>query len=99
MAEKIRPAHLPPTTVPSQQTLLVASQPSDAAQHMMPIPKLQQVPSLQAHNSTQPDVALHARPASSSVPGTEHDVWHFDILSVQWVCGFRTQNLWCVGAI
>ncbi|KAK3518557.1 hypothetical protein QTP70_001600 [Hemibagrus guttatus] len=69
MAEKIRPAHLPPTTVPSQQTLLVASPPSDAAQHMMQIPKLQQVPSLQAHNSSQPDIALHARPASSAVPG------------------------------
>lgn len=73
MAEKIRPTHLPPTTVPSQQTLLVASAPSDAVQHMMQLPKLQQVPSQQPHNSTQPDIALHARPASSSVPGTEHN--------------------------
>ena len=71
MAEKIRPPHLPPTTVPSQQTLLVASQPSEAGQHVMSIPKLQQVPGLQVHNSTsQPDIALHARPASSTVSGT-----------------------------
>lgn len=91
MAEKIRPAHLPPTTIPSQQTLLVASPPSDATQHMMPIPKLQQVPSQQAHNSTQPDVALHARPASSTVPGTEHDVWHFEDVNVEWLYGFMRQ--------
>lgn len=71
MAEKIRPAHLPPTTVHSQQTLLVASPPSDAVQHMMQIPKLQQVQSLQGHNSSQPDIALHARPASSTVSGTK----------------------------
>uniref|UniRef100_W5L6Z9 Zinc finger protein 362b n=2 Tax=Astyanax mexicanus TaxID=7994 RepID=W5L6Z9_ASTMX len=69
MAEKIRPPHLPPTTVPSQQTLLVASPPSDAGQHVMSIPKLQQVPGLQAHNSSQPDIALHARPASSTAAG------------------------------
>ncbi|RXN02659.1 zinc finger protein 362-like isoform X1 [Labeo rohita] len=69
MAEKIRPPHLPPTTVPSQQTLLVASPPSDGGQHVMSIPKLQQVPGLQAHNSSQPDIALHARPASSTIAG------------------------------
>lgn len=68
MAEKIRPPHLPPTTLPSQQTLLVASN-SDGGQHVMSIPKLQQLPGLQAHNSSQPDIALHARPASSSVSG------------------------------
>ncbi|KAK7128796.1 hypothetical protein R3I94_017137 [Phoxinus phoxinus] len=62
MAEKIRPSHLPPTTVPSQQTLLVASPPTDVGQHLMSLPKLQQ-----AHNSSQPDIALHARPASSSI--------------------------------
>ncbi|XP_059383687.1 zinc finger protein 362b isoform X1 [Carassius carassius] len=67
MAEKIRPPHLPPTTVPSQQTLLVASSPSEDGQHVMSIPKLQQVPGLQAHNSSQPDIALHARPASSTI--------------------------------
>ncbi|XP_062871638.1 zinc finger protein 362b [Trichomycterus rosablanca] len=66
MAEKIRPAHLPPTTVPSQQTLLVALPPSEVTQHMMSVPKVQQVPSLQAHNSAQLDIALHARRASSS---------------------------------
>lgn len=71
MAEKIRPPHLPPTTVPSQQTLLLASSPSDGGQHVMSIPKLQQVPGLQAHNSSQPDIALHARPASSTIAGTD----------------------------
>ncbi|KTG31728.1 hypothetical protein cypCar_00019707 [Cyprinus carpio] len=67
MAEKIRSPHLPPTTVSSQQTLLVASPPSDGGQHVMSIPKLQQVPGLQSHNSSQPDIALHARPASSTI--------------------------------
>ncbi|XP_056589893.1 zinc finger protein 362b isoform X1 [Triplophysa dalaica] len=67
MAEKIRPQHLPPTTLPSQQSLLVASTNSDGGQHVMSIPKLQQMPGLQAHNSSQPDIALHARPASSIV--------------------------------
>ncbi|XP_076839682.1 zinc finger protein 362b isoform X2 [Brachyhypopomus gauderio] len=57
----------PPPSMPGQQTLLVASPPSDAGQHVMSIPKLQQVPGLQAHNSSQPDIALHARPASSTV--------------------------------
>ncbi|XP_028849191.1 zinc finger protein 362b isoform X1 [Denticeps clupeoides] len=65
MAEKIRPPHLPPTTLPSQQTLLVAPSPADA-QHMMSLPKLQQVPGLQTHASPQPDIALHARPTSGS---------------------------------
>uniref|UniRef100_A0A672M1Z1 Zinc finger protein 362-like n=1 Tax=Sinocyclocheilus grahami TaxID=75366 RepID=A0A672M1Z1_SINGR len=69
MAEKIRSPHLPPTTVSSQQTLLVASPPSDGGQHVMSIPKLQQVPGLQSHNSSQPDIALHARPASSTIAG------------------------------
>ncbi|XP_066529103.1 zinc finger protein 362b isoform X2 [Hoplias malabaricus] len=55
----------PPPSMPGQ-TLLVASPPSDAGQHVMSIPKLQQVPGLQTHNS-QPDIALHARPASSTV--------------------------------
>ncbi|KAL2103323.1 hypothetical protein ACEWY4_000191 [Coilia grayii] len=74
MAEKIRPPHLPPTTVPSQQTLLVASPPADAGQHVMSIPKLPQVPGLQVHNSTsQPDIALHARPASSTVSDLNMD--------------------------
>ncbi|XP_063064542.1 zinc finger protein 362b isoform X2 [Engraulis encrasicolus] len=90
MAEKIRPSHLPPTTVPSQQTLLVASPPLGEAggQHpVMSIPKLPQVPGLQPHNpsssssssssssvaSAQPDIALHARPASSTVPDLNMD--------------------------
>lgn len=77
MAEKIRPPHLPPTTVPSQQTLLVASPPSDGGQHVMSLPKLQQVPGLQAHNSSQPDIALHARPASSTIAGTDSPSVHY----------------------
>ncbi|XP_026853912.1 zinc finger protein 362b isoform X2 [Electrophorus electricus] len=62
----------PPPSMPGQQTLLVASPPSDAGQHVMSIPKLQQVPGLQAHNS-QPDIALHARPASSTVADLNMD--------------------------
>lgn len=77
MAEKIRPLHLPPTTVPSQQTLLVTSPPSDGGQHVMSIPKLQQLPGLQAHNSSQPDIALHARPASSTIAGTDRPPMYY----------------------
>lgn len=74
MAEKIRPLHLPPTSTPSQQPLLVpSSSPDGSAQHGMPVPKPQpqQVPGHhpQAQGSGQPDIALHARPASSSGPG------------------------------
>lgn len=72
MAEKIRPSHLPPTTVHSQQTLLVASPPTDVGQHLMSLPKLQQ-----AHNSSQPDIALHARPASSTIAGTDSPSVHY----------------------
>ncbi|XP_029103775.1 zinc finger protein 362a isoform X1 [Scleropages formosus] len=66
MAEKIRPPHLAPSTVPSQQPLLVPPSSSEGGQHVMPIPKLQQVPGLHSHSPSQPDIALHARPASSS---------------------------------
>ncbi|XP_030632802.1 zinc finger protein 362a isoform X2 [Chanos chanos] len=69
MAEKIRPPHLPPTTVPSQQPLLVPPTPTEGGQHGMVVPKLQQMPGLHGHSPSQPDIALHARPASSSVAG------------------------------
>lgn len=70
MAEKIRPLHLPPT---SQQPLLVpTSCPDGSAQHGMSVLKPQQVAGHhpQPQGSGQPDIALHARPASSSGPGT-----------------------------
>lgn len=73
MAEKIRPLHLPPTSTPSQQPLLVpTSSPDGSAQHGMSVQKPQQVPGHhpQPQGSGQPDIALHARPASSSGPGT-----------------------------
>lgn len=73
MAEKIRPLHLPPTSTPSQQSLLVpTSSPDSGAQHGMSVPKPQQVPGHhpQAQGSGQPDIALHTRPTSSSGPGT-----------------------------
>ncbi len=73
MAEKIRPLHLPPTSSPSQQPLLVpTSSPDGSVQHGMPVPKPQpqQVPGHHPQGSGQPDIALHARPASSSGPGT-----------------------------
>ncbi|KPP58574.1 zinc finger protein 362-like, partial [Scleropages formosus] len=69
MAEKIRPPHLPHTSVPSQQPLLVPGSPSEGGQHAVPVPKLQQVATLHSHGSSQPDIALHARPASSTVTG------------------------------
>ncbi|KAG2459428.1 zinc finger protein 362-like isoform X2 [Polypterus senegalus] len=69
MAEKIRPPHLPPTSVPSQQPLLVPPTPSESGQPVMSIPKLQQIPGLHSHTPSQPDIALHARPASSTVTG------------------------------
>ncbi|XP_069466948.1 zinc finger protein 362 isoform X3 [Ambystoma mexicanum] len=65
MAEKIRPPHMPPTSVPSQQPLLVP--PSETSQSVMTLQKLQQVPGLHPQSVPQPDVALHARPATSTV--------------------------------
>lgn len=84
MAEKIRPPHLPPTSVQSQQPLLVPPTSVEGGTHSMSVPKLQQMPGLTPHSPTQPDVALHARPASSSVAGnlrlshiTQHRFVHF----------------------
>lgn len=72
MAEKIRPPHLPSSTVPSQQQLLGNPTQTEGGQHVqMSVEKLQQMQQeLHAHSPSQPDVALHARPASSSVAGT-----------------------------
>lgn len=70
MAEKIRPLHLPPTSTPSQQPLLVPTSSPDAnAQHGLPKPQQVQGHHSQPQGSGQPDIALHARPASSSGPG------------------------------
>ncbi|KAJ8016462.1 hypothetical protein DPEC_G00007450 [Dallia pectoralis] len=71
MAEKIRPLHLPANSAPSQQTLLVASSPTDGGQqqHGMSMSKPQQGQHHPQSSVQQPDIALHARPASSSVPG------------------------------
>ncbi|XP_069803457.1 zinc finger protein 362 isoform X3 [Dendropsophus ebraccatus] len=69
MAEKIRPPHLPPTSVPSQQPLLIPPSPAETSQSVMSLQKLQQVPGLHPQAVPQPDVALHARPATSSVTG------------------------------
>ncbi|KAG7280537.1 hypothetical protein CRUP_022067 [Coryphaenoides rupestris] len=66
MTEKIRAQHLPPAAVPSQQPLLAQT---EGAQHVMSIPKAQQMPGLHPHSPSPPDIALHARPASSSVSG------------------------------
>ncbi|XP_028853678.1 zinc finger protein 362a isoform X2 [Denticeps clupeoides] len=68
MAEKIRPPHLPPTSGSSQQPLLVPPSATEG-QHVMAGPKLQQMTGLHSHSPSQPDVALHARPASSMVAG------------------------------
>uniref|UniRef100_H3A5Z7 Zinc finger protein 362 n=1 Tax=Latimeria chalumnae TaxID=7897 RepID=H3A5Z7_LATCH len=71
MAEKIRPPHLPPSSVPSQQPLLVPPATSDSSQSVMSLPKLQQLPALHPQAIQQPDVALHARPATSIVTGNK----------------------------
>ncbi|XP_040279833.1 zinc finger protein 362 isoform X1 [Bufo bufo] len=67
MAEKIRPHHLPPTSVPSQQPLLIPQSPAETSQSVMSLQKLQHIPGLHPQAVPQPDVALHARPATSSV--------------------------------
>ncbi|CAH2318562.1 zinc finger 362 [Pelobates cultripes] len=72
MAEKIRPPHLPPSSVPSQQPLLIPSSPAESSQSVMSLQKLQQVPGLHPQAVPQPDVALHARPATSTVTGNLH---------------------------
>ncbi|KAM7006142.1 zinc finger protein 362a [Tautogolabrus adspersus] len=66
MAEKIRGPHLPSASAPSsQQHLLPPHSQAESGQHGMS--KAQQMPVL--HSPSQPDIALHARPASSSVTG------------------------------
>lgn len=75
MAEKIRPLHLPPTSSPSQQPLLVPTSSSDGGvQHGLSVqkPQPQQVPGHhpQPQASGPSDIALHARPVSSSGQGT-----------------------------
>lgn len=68
MAEKIRTPHMPPATVPSQQPLLAPPSQAEGGQHVMS--KSHQMQVLHSHSPSQPDIALHARPASSSVTGT-----------------------------
>ncbi|KAK1799757.1 hypothetical protein P4O66_006096 [Electrophorus voltai] len=70
MAEKIRPPHLPPTSVASQQPLLVPPTPAEGGQHGMAVAKLQQAPGLHSHSPAQPDIVLHARTAPTTVAGT-----------------------------
>lgn len=71
MAEKIRPPHLPPSTVPSQRQLLGNPTQTGGQQVQMSVQKLQQMQQcLHVHSSSQPDIALHTRTASSSVAGT-----------------------------
>ncbi|KAL0978686.1 hypothetical protein UPYG_G00173890 [Umbra pygmaea] len=72
MAEKIRTPHLPPSTVPSQQQLLGGPVQTEGASQrgQVSVHKLQQIQQgLHPHSPAQPDIALHARPASSSVTG------------------------------
>lgn len=67
MAEKIRAPHVPPASAPSQQPLLTPHSQTEGGQHVMS--KAHQMAALQSHGPSQPDIALHARPASSSVTG------------------------------
>lgn len=65
MAEKIRSPHLPPATDSSQQSLLTPPSQAEGSHHGMS--KTQQMPVLHGHSPS--DIALHARPASSSFTG------------------------------
>uniref|UniRef100_A0A3B5QUR2 Zinc finger protein 362a n=1 Tax=Xiphophorus maculatus TaxID=8083 RepID=A0A3B5QUR2_XIPMA len=67
MAEKIRPPHLPAVSAASQQPLMSPSGQAEGSQHGMS--KAQQGSGLHSPSPSQPDIALHARPASSSVTG------------------------------
>lgn len=67
MAEKIRPPHLPASSAAAQQPLLAPSSQAEGTQNGMS--KTQHMPALHSPSSSQPDIALHARPASSSVTG------------------------------
>ncbi|CAG5979879.1 unnamed protein product [Menidia menidia] len=67
MAEKIRPPHLSAASAASQQPLPAPPGQAEGGQHGMS--KTQQIPGLHSGGSSQPDIALHARPASSSVTG------------------------------
>uniref|UniRef100_A0A4W3GJ36 Zinc finger protein 362b n=1 Tax=Callorhinchus milii TaxID=7868 RepID=A0A4W3GJ36_CALMI len=107
MAEKIRSPHMPPTTIPSQQPLLVPTT-SQSLQSQLAVLKPQQLTDIHTQ-SPQPDVALHARPATSSILNV---TCHHKILSQKccraglkkdWVvkqvpcwtvCPDYTQNLW-----
>lgn len=86
MAEKIRPPHLPSAPVPPQQPLLAAPSQTESGQHGAS--KAQHMQVLHSHSPSQPDIALHARPASSSVTGTltaqqgQCTVWTVQLSSV-----------------
>ncbi|XP_077407400.1 zinc finger protein 362b isoform X2 [Vanacampus margaritifer] len=73
MAEKIRPLHMPPTSIASQQPLLVptSSPEGGGSQHGIPVQKTQQVPG--HHPQQQSDITLHARSGSSSGPDGSMD--------------------------
>lgn len=66
MAEKIRPPHMAGSSVQSQQQLLL---PSTSQGGPTPLSMLKPQVSDAHGQSGQPDIALHARPATSSVTG------------------------------
>ncbi|XP_028303189.1 zinc finger protein 362a isoform X2 [Gouania willdenowi] len=68
LAEKMRPTHLSPAdSTPPHQALM--SPPSQVDVGQRETSKAQHMPALHAHSPTQPDIDVHDRPASSSVPG------------------------------
>ncbi|TRY96542.1 hypothetical protein DNTS_008632 [Danionella cerebrum] len=90
MAEKIRPPHLPPSSsTPSQNSLLVSA--SDGVQNSVSPVKLQQMPGIQSHGTSLPDIALHARPAASSVAGR---ILGDVNLNLDDKTGIKTRGLW-----
>nr|XP_026654769.1 zinc finger protein 362 [Zonotrichia albicollis] len=69
MAEKIRPPHLPPTSVASQQPLLVPPSPAESSQSIMSLPKLQQTfftkSEMQIHSKSHTEAKPHKCPHCS----------------------------------
>lgn len=74
MSEKIRPPHLPAASTPSQQPLVAPPTQADGIQHAMS--KAQQMAVLHSHSPS--DIAMHARPASTSVTGNPKSTDHND---------------------
>ncbi|KAK0146878.1 Zinc finger protein 362 [Merluccius polli] len=105
MAEKIRPLHLPPTSSPSQQPLLMPSSPSDGGgggwrrrvpgHHPPSQAQSQSQPQTQGGSAGQPDIALHARPPSSSGPGPDANMENMSAVKAKGL--WEDWHMWQIG--